>query len=101
MYHNLSVLDLAFGLILCYSLFVYMRFCCVRFSFLSTMLRDWLERLQNDPFCLEWVVKLYLTFTSLRLVVSSDCRTLRPALRYNWKHNSIILAGFSVHHCMV
>ena len=35
-----SVLDLAFGIILCYSLFVYVCFCCVRFNFFSTVPRD-------------------------------------------------------------
>ena len=30
-----------FGIILCYSLFVYVHFCCVRLSFFSTMPRDW------------------------------------------------------------
>ena len=42
MCYSLSVLDLAFGIILCYRLFVYACFCCVRFSFFSTMPRDWL-----------------------------------------------------------
>jgi len=33
-----------FGIILCYSLFVYMCYCSVRFGFFSTMPRDWLGR---------------------------------------------------------
>ena len=42
-------------LVLCYSLFAYVCFCCVRFSFFSTMPRDWL--IKNDLFCVEWDVK--------------------------------------------
>jgi len=38
------VLDLTFGIILCYSLSVDVCFCCARFSFFSTMPRDWLGR---------------------------------------------------------
>ena len=34
-----------FGIILCYSLSMYVCFCCVRFSFFSTVPRDWLGRM--------------------------------------------------------
>ena len=40
--------------VLCYSIFMFPkngRFCCVRFSFLTT------RRLKNDLFCLQWDVK--------------------------------------------
>jgi len=39
--YGLSVLDLTFW---DYFVFAYVRFCCVRFSFFSTMPRDWLGR---------------------------------------------------------
>jgi len=47
-----------FGLF-CYSLCAYVCFCCVTFSFFSTMPRYWLGRtcLWNDLFCVEWDVK--------------------------------------------
>jgi len=51
-----SVLDLAFlRIILCYSLFVYVCFCCVIFSFFSTVPRDWLRRTSPKWLILCWV----------------------------------------------
>jgi len=39
---SLRQLSYLFGIILCSGLFVYVCFCCIRFSFFSIMPRDWL-----------------------------------------------------------
>ena len=41
---TLGLAHVLVGIILCYSLFVYMCFCCVIFGFFSIMRRDWLGR---------------------------------------------------------
>jgi len=46
--------------ILCYWLLAYVCFCCVRFTFFSTVTRYWLEvHLTNDllVFCIEWDIE--------------------------------------------
>jgi len=50
-----------FGIILCYSLSVYVCFCCVRFSFFSTVPRDWLGRTSPRWAILCWVGRKTLT----------------------------------------
>ena len=40
-----------FGIIFCYSLFVYVCFYCVRFCFFNTMPRDWLGRMRQKLTC--------------------------------------------------
>jgi len=54
--YSLSVSDLAFEIILCSGLFVYVCVCCccVRFSFCSTSQEiGWEEHLRNDLFCVK------------------------------------------------
>jgi len=46
---------LAHILVLCYGLFVYVCFCCVRLSFFSTMPRGWLGRMSPKWHILCWV----------------------------------------------
>ena len=64
---------LAHILVLYYSLFLYVCFCCVRFSFFSTMPRDWLGRTSLKwPLCVAWDVNSQLNQSIVVVVVASE-----------------------------
>jgi len=71
------------GIILCYSLFVYVCFCCVRCSFFSTTPRGWLERTSPPKYpimcrvgckTLTQLISVFLPVQFLQRAQCSDCK---------------------------
>jgi len=61
-----------FWIIWCYSLFVYVCFCCVRFSFFSTMPRGWLGRMS-----VKWPILCRVGRKTLtQLITVTNCSVL-------------------------